>query len=143
MIPYKKKETKISSNLLDDDNLEIKTLYCSKYNNKFSEITFNNCNIIINNKTHYINATKLCNDNNKNLFEWLEYNTENNILLDYYNKKTTLTGGCFHVMKDKDIHNKLINGLYVHPYLIVHIARWISPEISWIISDIINKFKNE
>ena len=131
---------KISDNLPVVDKFEVKVLSCSKNTNKFSEITFNNTNVIMNTKTHYINATKLCNDNGKNFYEWLEYNKENNELLNYYDCKTYLSGGSFHLMKDEeDINNKLINGIYTHPYLIVHIARWISPEISWNMSEIINK----
>ncbi len=129
----------IDTKLLIVDILEIKQLVCPKYANKFSEIIFNNSNIIMNMKTGYINVSKLCNDNQRNFFEWLEYNRDNNMLIDFYDKKTWLLGGCFHIIKDQDIDNKLINGIYIHPNLIVHIARWISPEISWNISEIINK----
>jgi hypothetical protein len=136
-----------SSNIKDINKMsnntpvfDIKVLAGSKNNNKFSEITFNNTNVIMNTKTGYINATKLCNDNNKNFYRWLEYNKENNELLNYYDCKTYFSGGSFHLVKDdEDINNKLINGIYIHPHLIVHVARWISPEISWNISEIISK----
>lgn len=97
--------------------------------------------VIINIKTGYINATKLClmavnkNGQPKQLFAWKQNNATNELLDEVASSLRILRDDVMKVPTDLPIE---LRGTYVHPKLIPHIAMWASPQFAVKVSDIIN-----
>ena len=101
----------------------------------YSHAEYGDFKVIMNIKTGYINATKLCadgekqmknwmrNDNAKELVECVENNTLNN-------EPVLITDNSY----------GLTRGTYAHPDLIPHIASWVSPKFAIKVSKIVNEF---
>jgi len=101
----------------------------------YSHAEYGDFKVIMNIKTGYINATKLCadgekqmknwmrNDNAKELVECVENNTLNN-------EPVLITDNSY----------GLTRGTYAHPDLIPHIASWVSPKFAIKVSKIVNNF---
>lgn len=115
--------------------------------------------VIIMKKNSYINATKMCNENNKQMCHWFEnkMNKEliNEVKKDINQLKSSSIGkpmdGTFDdiitnnatiepIILIKGGGNVFIRGTYVHPLLIPHIASWISPVFAIKVSKIVNEF---
>ena len=101
--------------------------------------------IVIDTKTKYINASKLCKQNGKKLSHWLE-NDSNMELLKAWSK---VNGG-----RNSDPHFDVtlselkgipkvdqdkIQGKYFHEDLLIMIAQWVSREFAFKVIDIIKR----
>lgn len=103
----------------------------------YSHAEYGDFKVIMNIKTGYINATKLCADGEKQLKNWLR-NDHATELIECFksqglnNERLTMTvsGG----------QNTTIRGTYAHPDLIPHIASWVSPKFAIKVSKIVNEF---
>ncbi len=116
----------------------------SNCNNNYS-ITINETSILCRNTDNYINATSLCNATNKKFNDWFNLETTKNIIDDLEVETGIHPSKLVNEIKNKkDVIN---SGIWIHSKLALHLAQWISPEISmqinnWIF-DIIYKDKME
>ena len=115
---------------------DIKEIIFEDINDDYGYGKYGEFEVIINKRTGYINATKLCKDGGKELFSWVRTNVSNK-LVDFISES-------LHICRDrllinpKNLPNHL-KGTYVHPDLIPHIASWVSPEFAHKVSKIVNE----
>ena len=101
--------------------------------------------IIIHSKTGYVNATKLCTDGGKHFYHWRNniHSKEliHEVALRLANQKNLDPHGIpwAPVFEERDQSNQ-VNGLYVHPLLIPHVAIWCSAKFAVTVSEIINHY---
>ena len=127
-------------------------------NNNYSYGAYGDFKVIIMKKNNYINATKLCNENNKRYEHWSR-NASNEELINEvkkeinHSKSLTTHIRAVNDFDDNDTNfvkpiivikggGKItqISGTYVHPLLIPHIASWISPKFGIKVSKIVNEY---
>jgi hypothetical protein len=88
--------------------------------------------VLIRRKDGWINVTKLCKDGGKELKHWNENDTSKSLVQVLKSSvgipTDVLTGG----------QDCIIRGTYAHPFLVPHIASWISPEFAFRVSRIVN-----
>jgi len=121
-------------------NNTITKLEYEKIDDVHSKAKYADFDVIMNMETGYINATKLCNDGGKKFFKWNE-NAGNKELIKYFEENhgsPNLEGHKYEVRNGTKCNN--INGTYVHPDLIPHIASWVSPAFAYKVSKIVNNF---
>ena len=121
-------------------NNTITKLEYEKIDNVYSKAKYADFDVTMNMETGYINATKLCNDGGKKFFKWNE-NAGNKELIKYFEENygsPNLEGHKYEVRNGTKCNN--INGTYVHPDLIPHIASWVSPAFAYKVSKIVNNF---
>ena len=130
-------------------------------NEKYAYGAYGDFKIMLMKKNSYINATKLCGKNNKQLCHWLENKSSteliNEVKKDIIQQINPAIGipiaGNFNnidiknneiepiiIIKGGNKLNKNFVGTYVHPLLIPHIASWISPVFAIKVSKIVNEF---
>ena len=117
---------------------DIKEIIFEDINDDYGYGKYSGFEVIINKKTGYINATKLCKDGGKEFFLWVQNNSSKNLIQLVMSKYgltrdevlISVSGG----------RNTLIRGTYVHPKLIPHIASWVSPEFALKVSDIVEEY---
>lgn len=109
------------------DNIIFKNI-----NDDFLCVKLNEYKLIIMKKNGYINATKLCNDHNKEYSDWIMDNRDLVDKIKYMiNKSNVFTENDEILESVIDIKkNKSVSGIYVHPLLIRCIAKWISSVVS-------------
>ena len=118
----------------------ITKLEYEKINDVYSKAKYAGFDVIMNMETGYINATKLCADGGKQMKNWIR-NDCNKELIEYFDKITdgsNLSRHKYEVRNGTKCNN--INGTYVHPDLIPHIASWVSPAFAYKVSKIVNNF---
>ncbi len=96
--------------------------------------------VIMDIKTGYINATKLCslattNDGTKKQFGMWKQNIESHDLMKALSTYCGIPQDT--LLKNPNVTNQL-RGTYAHPKLIPHIASWASTEFGIMVSDIVN-----
>jgi hypothetical protein len=102
--------------------------------------------IIIDNKTKYINATKLCTRGDKHLYHWCDTDTSKRLLKYWESLYPSISRGVRYEIKRSDIKGvpkddaDKILGTYYHEDIIPHIAQWISPEFAIKVSHIIKEY---
>ena len=101
----------------------------------YSHAEYGDFKVIMNIKTGYINATKLCADGGKRFDNWLSNKNSQELIkefhqLEFQEMTILITGG----------QNTTIRGTYAHPDLIPHIASWVSPKFAIKVSKIVNEF---
>jgi hypothetical protein len=111
-----------------------------KINDKYSKAKYGDFDVIMDIDNGYINATKLCNDGGKRMCKWLENKNSKEFIKFFENNCTCYpnSGSSYELRNGPTCHN--INGTYVHPKLITHIASWISPSFALKVSEIVNNF---
>jgi len=119
----------------------ITNLAYESINEKYSRAKYGEFDIIMDMSNGYINATKLCTDGNKKIYNWME-NKSNKELIKYFEidcgAQNSVRRQTYEVRNGPTSNN--INGTYVHPDLIPHIAAWVSPIFARKISVIVNNF---
>jgi hypothetical protein len=118
-------------------NLITKLAYES-INDTFSKARYGEFEVIMDIKTGYINASKLCADGGKHLKHWSENKNSKELIkecLESHGSEIrpvtmTVSGGQI----------TTIRGTYAHPDLIPHIASWVSPKFAIKVSKIVNDF---
>lgn len=130
-------------------------------NDKYAYGAYGDFKVIMMKKNSYINAAKLCDENNKQFCHWSR-NENSKMLINEVKKEINQSN--FSILhkriaeKNGDINTnneeiepivtikggnkrlQLITGTYVHPLLIPHIASWISPIFAVKVSKIVNEF---
>lgn len=108
--------------------------------------------VIIMKENRYINATNLCNNNNRKFKNWLKTDHSKNLIseVDGLLLKSigNLSSRCLSTEVKPSIikitggnsKKENIRGTYVHELLIPHIASWISPEFGIMVSQIVNSY---
>jgi hypothetical protein len=121
---------------MNTTNLITKLAYES-INDTYSKARYGDFEVIMNKKTGYINASKLCADGGKLLKNWSrnDFAKELVVCLESHGLNIepvtmTVSGG----------QNTTIRGTYAHPDLIPHIASWVSPKFAIKVSKIVNDF---
>ena len=119
---------------MNTTNLITKLAY-ENIDDTYSKARYGEFEVIINMKTGYINATKLCADGGKRFDHWLENKNSKELIkecqLPEFRESTMLVKGG---------QIPIITGTYVHPDLIPHIASWVSPKFAIKVSKIVNDF---
>jgi len=115
-------------------SLEFETI-----NEKYSKALYGDFNIIIDMTNGYINATKLCAVGGKQMSHWLENKGSKDLIKEFENVDCYPDSHIYEVRNGIKCNN--INGTYVHPDLIPHIASWVSPKFACKVSKIINVWK--
>ena len=119
---------------------DITILGYEKIDDVHSKAKYGTFDVTMNMKNGYINATKLCSDGGKQMKNWLR-NDCNKELIEYFDKindGSNLSRHKYEVRNGTKCNN--INGTYVHPDLIPHIASWVSPAFAYKVSKIVNNF---
>ena len=101
----------------------------------YSHAEYGDFKVIMNIKTGYINATKLCADGGKQMKHWLENNSSKNLIECFENNQSESRPVLI-----TDNSYGLTRGTYSHPDLIPHIASWVSPKFAIKVSKIVNEF---
>jgi len=115
-------------------NLITKLAYES-INDTFSKARYGEFEVIMDIKTGYINASKLCADGDKRFDNWIRNCFAKELVKEV--KKN--------ILKTEDVlitdnSYGITRGTYVHPDLIPHIASWVSPKFAIKVSKIVNDF---
>lgn len=121
------------------NDLAITNLKCEKINDQYYKAKYGEFNVIMDITTGYINATKLCADGGRKLYKWIE-NKNSKELIDFFHKNGSPNSESHSYELRDGIKSNNINGTYVHPKLITHIASWVSPAFAWKVSEIVNNF---
>jgi hypothetical protein len=110
---------------------------------------FGDFKLVIDKRTGYFNATKLCIEGGKNYFNWKRLEKSKD-MIEYYqeSRPSDLKGGFLYEIKgdNKDFKTQVITGTYVPKELILDIASWVSIEFydkcnKIVIDYFINEFK--
>jgi hypothetical protein len=101
----------------------------------YSHAEYGDFKVIMNIKTGYINATKLCADGGKRFDNWIRNNGSKELIEE--GKKNLLT---YEEVLIIDNSYGLTRGTYANPDLIPHIASWVSPKFAIKVSKIVNEF---
>jgi len=110
---------------------------------------FGDFRLVIDTKTGYFNATKLCIEGGKNYFHWKRLEKSKD-MIEYYQESRPphMEGGFLYEIKgdNKDFKTQAITGTYVPKELILDIASWVSIEFydkcnKIVIDYFINEFK--
>ncbi|CCU55399.1 N1R/p28-like protein [Adoxophyes honmai entomopoxvirus 'L'] len=106
---------------------------------------FGDFKLIIDKKTGYFNATKLCNLAGKRFTDWKKLDRSKNLILYVKTQWENSTIGFYEIKGDNnDNISKKITGQYVSKEIILDISSWISIEFYMKCNDIIiNYYKNE
>ena len=100
-------------------------------NNLYSYAKYNNHKVIIMAENKYLNATKLCLENNKQYKDWMR-NDKSQELIDKANDVLKTENSKYEatilVNAGRGATNNLISGTYVHELIIPHIIEWINKE---------------
>ena len=110
---------------------------------------FGDFKVVIDQKTGYFNATKLCQLGDKNFFDWKRLEKSKHMIEYYENCPDFSQGNLIYEIKgaNKDKIEKQITGTYVPKELILDIASWVSIEFydrcnNIIINYFVKEFKN-
>jgi hypothetical protein len=130
------------------ENFELSDCVYEHIKDTFYYGLFGDFKLVIDTKTGYFNATKLCVEGGKEYRIWSR-SERSNKLFQYYEKLTVqLYGQLSYEVKlqNNDILNKQVTGTYVPKELILDIASWISIEFydkcnNIIINYFVNEFK--
>ena len=112
------------------ENFELSDCVYEHIKDTFYYGLFGDFKLVIDTKTGYFNATKLCVEGGKEYRIWSR-SERSNKLFQYYEKLTVqLYGQLSYEVKlqNNDILNKQVTGTYVPKELILDIASWISIE---------------
>jgi hypothetical protein len=125
----------LGDELNDDD---IRNIIFEKINDKFAYGKLGKFKVVMMIENRYINATKLCKDDGKEMKHWIENKSSKEMIKDF--------GKILGLSKDELIvkinGGKLtkISGTYVHHSLITHIASWCSTKYAYLVSTIVNEY---
>lgn len=119
---------------MNTTNLITKLAY-ENIDDTFSKARYGDFEVIMNRKTGYINANKLCADGDKRFDNWIRNCFAKELVKEV--KKN--------ILKTEDVlitDNSfgITRGTYAHPDLIPHIASWVSPKFAIKVSKIVNDF---
>jgi hypothetical protein len=94
--------------------------------------------VLIRRKDGYINATKLCRDGGKELFNYISNKSSHQLVDAIMQDLRIQRSQLIEVINAGS--NYEISGTYVHQDLIPHIASWVSPQFAIKVSKIVNNF---
>jgi hypothetical protein len=89
-------------------------------NNISRTLSLNNINIISRLEDNYINAVQICQAGNKEFNDWITLDTTKYIINE------------LETNNDKNLN--FIQGIWIHPDLAIHLAQWVSPKFTLLIS---------
>ncbi len=115
---------------------DITVLSYEKIDNDFCKAKYGDFDVIMMLKNGYINATKLCSKGDKRYENW--YQTKGNKELIQCANQGSKQPITIPIKKGPQYHH--INGTFVHPKLIPHIASWISPQFAMKVSEIVTNY---
>jgi hypothetical protein len=128
----------------DDDYEDSRSddIIIEKINDYYSYGEYENCKLVIMNHNCYINATKLSNTVQKNIYEWNNLEETHDLKMELSNiTKIPLSELTISIV-DENLNLPMIFGLYLHPQLAPYLTVWLSTAIVFKVSSIINKFIN-
>ncbi|HSA76086.1 MAG TPA: KilA-N domain-containing protein [Nitrosarchaeum sp.] len=104
---------------------------------KYAKGKYGEFEVLIMVKNGYVNATKMCNEDNK-LFSGWSRNKKTKMLIEEVSRSMQICMDLLfiEVMKGKNF----TRGTYVHPLLVPHVATWISPVFAVKVSQIVNEY---
>ena len=112
-------------------------------NEKFVQATYNGISIYVRSKDGFINATRLCNDGNRD-YRTFKKGKRWNEIINYYMKCEFIKEeqNCAPYYELRKGYNKM-QGQYIKPDLIHFVAEWISVEYSFKVKHIMNSINNK
>ena len=134
--------------------LPVKLGSSESINSQFSKARYIGVEVVLMNENGYVNATKLCEDGGKRFDNWVENKSnKGKIEFLYRNQQMKLDSAGKRVeskpitiqINDGNMEEDLdqVRGTYVHPYLLPHIASWISNEIACRTSTVMLNYANK
>jgi hypothetical protein len=118
----------------------IKKLAFESIDDKYSKALYGDFTVTMDMTNGYINATKLCADGGKLIKNWTR-NDGNKEFIKYCENIDDGSNSNRHIYEVRNgTKCNNINGTYVHPDLIPHIASWVSPAFGYKVSKIVNNF---
>jgi hypothetical protein len=127
-------ELSVDDNVTKKTNQEMLDIVYGDIDDTYAKATYGPFDVIMMKRNGYINATKFCEKAKKDINKWMNNKTSKNIIK------------CLSKSTNEDLTIKIKNGntdtggIYVHPDLIIHIARWCSAEFAVKVSDIVNNY---
>lgn len=117
---------------------DLKKIIFEDINENYGYGKYGEFEVIIDKRTGYINATKLCTDGGKEFRTWIRYE-HGKRLLEAYSR--LISSGRYHpeLLEKNMTGDYRTRGTYVQPDLIPHIASWVSPEFAYKVSKIVNE----
>jgi KilA-N domain len=103
------------------------------YNPEYGWGQYGNYQLFIRRSDGYVNATKLCEDNNKDIYNWMILDVTK-VLVREMIKLLERSPSKFQNHK-----SKIIQGIYVHPFMVPHIINWIQPSFMITMAELTNK----
>ena len=131
------------------ENVELSNCIYEHIKDTFYYGLFGDFRLVIDKSTGFFNATKLCDQGGKNLFNWKRLEKSKR-MIEYYQRScpSDLKGSFLYEVKlqNNDNLNKQITGTYVPQELILEIASWVSIEFydkcnKIILNYFVNEFK--
>jgi len=95
-------------------------------------------NIVLNMKTDFFNATKLCKDNGKRISDWTSLLAVKALLKHVtmmHGGNGCITGFCY-----REPHSSALSGTYIHMALLPALAMWLSPEFYMCVARLTENF---
>jgi hypothetical protein len=107
----------------------------------YSKAKYGDFEVIMNIKTGYINATKLCAYGGKRVDNWLSNKNSKELMKEFEDTINISLETPSKILKSiSGGQNTTIRGTYVHPDLVPHIASWVSSKFAFKVSKIINEW---
>lgn len=103
---------------------------------KFGRGKYGNLNVIIMVENGYVNATKLCHLGGKQFRKFMETDRWNDLVNHVAVAGNLATDDLKILIRGGDNHE--VEGTYVHPDLIPHVACWVSAQFGVMVSHIVN-----
>ena len=120
---------------------ELSRVLFEHINEKYSKAKYGDFDVIMDIKTGYINATKLCAHGGKRFDNWIRNDASKELMKEF---EDTINISLETPLKISILVNGgnygYVKGTYVHPDLIPHIASWVSTKFAFKVSKIINEW---
>lgn len=116
---------------------DLKNVIFESINDEYSYGKLGNITIIINNKTGYFNAAKLCAQAGKKFPHWKSLESANEIISHVAKRFNLDSRDVIFTPKGLNIH---LRGSYAHPKLATTIAMWCDPSFALVVDDIVVGF---
>lgn len=107
-------------------------------NDEFAIAKIGELSVIMVKSNGYVNASKLCNDCERDFLEWVSEESTKE-LMSFLEKREKNSVIPLLTKRHEGVKNNL-KGIYVHPDLVINLAMWCSPEYALKVSTIMESY---
>jgi hypothetical protein len=118
---------------------QVGQLKITENNELFTKGTYNEISIIIRNNNKFVNATKLCKQNNKDFYRLADNRTWKEYIEEFKKEYGCTEKGATNIVYElRKNYSKDVKGQYINPRLVNYVAVWASPRYAVNVSKIMD-----